>query len=180
MKASTTDSYKKAKSYPELEVVAKAKELAGIVFEVCERAPKKFRLDFLPAMRNAALEIVRNINRANETYIDIKLVRDINKTITAAAKQTAQSENTQGFEQLRLFVLKLAKAFKHEERVGKRLDHCFEALNLCKELDFLITLGTANQAVTSRQRERLAGMLENVRNMIGAYIKANKRQYGYE
>jgi hypothetical protein len=169
--------------HAELIVIVRAKELAAVVFEVCELAPKKFRQDLLPAMRNAALDIVRYINRANNTYIDVKLLKDLDRAVAAAEKMEAArafDEPPSEFEQLRLFALKLAKAFKHEERVSRRLEYSFEAMNFVNELEHLITLATGYQAITLRQRERLSDVLDHVKNLIGAFIKSDKKRYGYE
>jgi len=191
-KPKSNSKYHAPKVYVELKVVAKAKDLATVVFDVCSRAPKQFRGDLVPRMRNISMEIVRNIGRANETYIDIKLVRDIESTLGALKvieKQKLAVLEASGdfdvalkeddFDKLRVFILKLAKAFKHEEKVGKRLEYAHEALNLCGELDFLLALAMANKAITVAQRERLAGLIEDVKSMIGAYIASNKKKYGY-
>ncbi len=120
--------------------MSKAKALAGLVFEITEKSPKRFRFTLVSRMQNLALEIVTGIYRANDTYIDMKLVKDMNKSITHAQKAEKAAEEERIFFKNKLFELKLARATKIEERVSKRLDYSYGALTNIKLLDYLTEL----------------------------------------
>lgn len=61
---------------PDIMVIAKAKHLSALVFEVTERSPKRFRFTLVGRMQNLSLDIISNIYRANDTFIDVKAIKE--------------------------------------------------------------------------------------------------------
>ena len=65
----------------DLKVISKAKELSAVIFEITERSPKKFRFTLVSRMQNISLDIIAELYEANDTYIDMKIISDMTKTI---------------------------------------------------------------------------------------------------
>jgi hypothetical protein len=82
---------------PELAVIGAAKTLAGHVFKITQGAPKQYRFSLSGRMQNMALELVRLLYSANETYVDMKLLRDMDKSIEALAKRKKYESDSERF-----------------------------------------------------------------------------------
>ncbi len=65
----------------------------------------------------------------------------------------------------------------YTERVTKRLDFSFAALTSLKELDHIVTLAREMTCITPKQHEQMALHIYDVRNLLGAWIKSEKRRY---
>jgi hypothetical protein len=131
-------------------------------------------------MQNISLDIITKLYNANDVFMDINLIKDINKTLHALDKKSAAMTEMQEYHaQLKGLLLRLTKAIKLEERVGRRLDCSYGALTLLKELDHLVILAQQTQCITAKQQERLAEQMFNLQNLIGAFIKSDKVRYGY-
>ncbi len=65
----------------------------------------------------------------------------------------------------------------YTERATRRLDYAQDALTTMKELDYVIVLAREMLCVTPKQHEQLASHLWNVRNLLGAWIKSERRRY---
>ena len=63
------------------------------------------------------------------------------------------------------------------DRVAKRLDFSFAALTSIKELDHIVTLSREMTCITPKQHEQMAIIIFDVRNLLGAWIKSEKRRY---
>jgi hypothetical protein len=53
----------------EMTVVTKAKELCAYVMLVTQKSPKHFRFTFVTRMQNLALDVIKEIYRANDTFV---------------------------------------------------------------------------------------------------------------
>ncbi len=60
------------KNDSELSVIVKAKDLAGYIFTVTDKSPKKFRFTFVSRLQNMSLHIVESLYRANMVYVQDK------------------------------------------------------------------------------------------------------------
>lgn len=58
------------KTQSELTVITKAKDLCSYIFTVTQKSPKQFRFTFTSKLQNLAMEIIENIYRANETFVE--------------------------------------------------------------------------------------------------------------
>lgn len=164
----------------ELKVIAKAKELSKVVFEITESSPKKFRFTLVTRMQNISLEIISELYAANDTYVNAKILDDMDKSIAHAKNQKDfSSEEERMHYQNKLFELKLTKALTTEEKIKERVNHSYLALTKIKELDWLTNLSADMQCITLKQQERLAGLIYETRALIGGFIKSDKQRFGY-
>ena len=56
----------------DLTVVVRARALAGYLFTVTEKSPKRFRFTLTARMQNACLDILESLYMANDTWIDVR------------------------------------------------------------------------------------------------------------
>ena len=54
----------------ELSVITKAKELCSYVMTVTQKSPKQFRFTLVSRLQNYTLEIIENLYRANDTFVN--------------------------------------------------------------------------------------------------------------
>jgi len=54
----------------ELAVVMKAKDLCTYIVTITQKSPKQFRFTFVARLQNLAMDVIENIYRANEVFID--------------------------------------------------------------------------------------------------------------
>ncbi|MDO5396374.1 MAG: four helix bundle protein [bacterium] len=164
----------------DLNVIKKSKDLSGMIFEITERSPKKFRFTLVSKMQNLSLEVISELYMANDTFVDMKIISDMNKTIDFTKNiKSFKSEEERIYYRNKIFELKMTRAVKTEERVSRRLEHSYAALTKIKELDWLITLSAQMQCITTKQQERLAMLVYEVRSLIGGFIKSDKRRFNY-
>lgn len=62
-------------------------------------------------------------------------------------------------------------------RVAQRQEHAQVALTTAKELDYIIVLAREMVCLTPKQHEQAAKHLADVRNMLGAWIKSERKRY---
>jgi hypothetical protein len=63
------------------------------------------------------------------------------------------------------------------ERFTRRLDHGFMALTHMKQLDHLVIVAREMQCISAKQHEQLASRIWNVRNLLGAWLKSERRRF---
>ncbi len=56
----------------DLIVITKTRKLIEYIFTVTEKSPKKFRYSLIVRLQNLSLDILENLLRANEVFIDTK------------------------------------------------------------------------------------------------------------
>lgn len=161
----------------ELTLVKKAKLLSREIFNVTERSPKKFRFTLVNRMQNLALDIIENIYSANNIVVMAKLVSDIDKTLKGNANRSCKTQAEQLFLQTKKYQLKLVRALVIEKRLNDRLDFSYSALNKIRQLDYFISLAADEGCILKKQRERVAVLLYEVRSMLCAFIRADKKRY---
>ena len=66
----------------------------------------------------------------------------------------------------------------HTQRAIRRLEHSKTALTSLKELDHVVVLSREMQCITPKQHEQLVEHIYNVRNLLGAWIKSERKRYG--
>ena len=54
----------------ELTVITRAKDLSSYVLTVTEKSPKRFRFTLTTKLQNYALNVLENLYRANEVFLD--------------------------------------------------------------------------------------------------------------
>ena len=54
----------------ELTVVMKAKDLCSYIVTVTQKSPKQFRFTFVNRLQNLAMDVIENIYRANDVFIN--------------------------------------------------------------------------------------------------------------
>lgn len=166
--------------HDDLMVIAASKKLAEHIFRVGQRAPKQYRFSLIGRLQNLSLDIVGLLYRANETFIDQKMLTDMDKSIQALTGRGGYAtEQERYFHENKLFMLKLNRAQLFDSRVQKRFDRQHEAMTRLKELDFLLTLSRDMGALLPKQQEQAAKLLFDARNLLGAWIKADKKRFGW-
>ena len=131
-------------------------------------------------MQNLSLELISLINHANEVFIDLKLLADLDRSIKATATQTEYASEAEKLHaQDKLLTLKLTRATVFENRIGKRIDLQHEALSKLKELDYLLTVAVEHQVLLHKQREQAAALVWETRKLLGAWIKSDRQRYNY-
>ena len=58
------------KQTSELAVLTKSKELCSYIMTVTHKSPKEFSFSFVSRLQNLALDVVENIIRANEIFLE--------------------------------------------------------------------------------------------------------------
>ena len=56
----------------ELSVIVKAKDLASYLFTATQKSPKHFRYALISRIQNVILEIIGELTRANDTWVDAR------------------------------------------------------------------------------------------------------------
>ena len=56
----------------ELSVIVKAKDLASYLFAATQKSPKHFRFSLVGRIHNVSLEIIGELYRANDTWVDAR------------------------------------------------------------------------------------------------------------
>ena len=159
----------------DLTAVTKARELGGKIFAVTEKSPKKYRFTIASRLQNLSLEVISEISRANEVFVDVKLLVDLDKSIKALSEQKQfQSDTERFYIQNKILTLKLTRATTFDGRISKRIDLQHAALATLKEMDFLITFAKEQGAILPKQHEQITGLIWEVRKLIGAWIKTDR------
>lgn len=165
-----------------MTVLTKAKVLITTTFQYTENWPKLDRFTLKDRVRVAALEIYENLVLANETFVDFKLLEDLSKSIKhyEQKKKELSFDNPlyQSLEQ-KLTSLRLTAATQLGDRVSKRRD--FQGLVFARLsiMDFYIQLAFERKLITSEKEERWCHALTDVRNLLGAWIRADRKRYNY-
>lgn len=164
----------------ELTAIKKAKELSVVIFEVTEKSPKKFKFTLVSRMQNLSLDIISELYNANDVFVESVLLANMEKSINFAKRKNNYTNVIEWlFYKNKLYSLQINKALKADERITKRLDYSYNAMTKTKQLDFLVCLSAQTGCITQKQRERLAGLLYEVRCLIGAFIKSDKKRFNY-
>ena len=66
---------------------------------------------------------------------------------------------------------------QYAERATRRLDAMQEAMTALKELDYVVVLAREMVCITPKQHEQLAEHIFHVRNLLGAWIKSERKRY---
>ena len=66
------------KKKSELGVLTKSKELCSYVMTITHKSPKEYRFSYVSRLQNLALDIVENIIRANEVFLEKENVHSYN------------------------------------------------------------------------------------------------------
>lgn len=164
----------------ELSVIKKSKNLTALIFEITELSPKKFRHSIVLRMQNFAIDLVSALYMANDTIVNVKLLEDYDKSIkylNDKAKHDPQSLEPD--EKIKLFELKINRANIFSQRVTKRADYCFDAMNALKKLDWLCLLAKETGCITENQFKRIAPLLLEVRRLLAGFIKSDRKRYNF-
>lgn len=161
-------------------VITKSKELMKVVFEVTDKSPKKFRFSLVSRMQNLSMDILKNLYMVNETYIDMKLLNDLDKSILHYKNLKNKDNEERMHNENKLLNLKILKASKIDEKLSERFGYKYKALTELKELDGLVTLARQMQCITGKNQERLSIAMCDVRSLIGGWIKKEKLRLGYK
>lgn len=164
----------------ELTAIKKAKELSVVIFEVTEKSPKRFRFSLVTRMQNLSLDIISDLYNANDVFVESALLADMEKTISFTKQKRNYTNAVEWlFYKNKLYDLQINKALKKDERITKRLDYSYSAMTKTKQLDFLVYLSAQTGCITKKQQERIAKLLYEMRCLIGAFIKSDKKRYNY-
>ena len=172
-------------------VMTKAKELISITFQHTENWPKVDRFTIKDKVRNTALEIYELLVTANETFVDFKLLEDLSKSIKAyeVKRQDLQQvclkeERLEKHMELiamdnKLLTLRLTLASQIGDRVTKRRDLQGRVFSKISILDYYIQLALERKLITPKKEERWIEILTDVKNLLGAWIRVDRKRYNY-
>jgi hypothetical protein len=164
----------------ELNIIVKTKELINYIFRITQSCPKKFRFSLIAKMQNLSLDILSYLYKANEVFIDTKLLKDVEISIKHLQENNHYKTNEEKFyNENKLLTLKLTKATKFDEKLSKRMDYQFAALTNIKELDYIVTVSKEMQCINDKQHENIAKIIYDMKNLLGAWIKNDKKRYNY-
>ncbi len=174
-------SYYQPKKQSDLAVFSKAKELASGIFLITQDAPKKFRFSLVGRMQDISLQLVGHLYRANEIFIDLKIIQDLDRSIAALQRNQPgrNNEAEKHYLENKLLTLKLTKAARYQERITKRFDEQTSAVACLKELDFLLVLAREMQCISSKQHGQVSQYLSETRKLLGGWINSDRKRYGY-
>ena len=160
-------------------VITRAKLLSRLVFEITQTSPKRYSFSLVSRLQNTALDIVSCMYKANDTLIKLKLIDDMDKTISFMEnKKSGGGYPLSAEEERRLFQLKISRGLKYSERVTRRLEYSLEAMTALKRLDWLSVLARDMGCITQGQLERLSSEIFEVRRLLTGYIKSDRKRYG--
>lgn len=163
----------------DLKVIAKAKELSELVYEITERSPKKFRYTIVGLMQNLSLEIVTELYAANDTYVSSRLAEDLKTSIAHLGNKTEFTDpSVRLYNDAKLTMMKIERRRILTERAEERVNHSRAAMLKLREIDWLVSLAAKTQCITRKQQERLARAIYEERVLIGGFIKSDRQRYG--
>lgn len=58
------------KKESELTIITKAKDLCSYIMVVTQKSPKYFRFTFVSRLQNLSLDIIENLYRANDIFVE--------------------------------------------------------------------------------------------------------------
>lgn len=173
--------YEKNKKFTDLTVITKSKDLSKYIFETTQNSPKKFRFSLISKVQKISLDITEGLNNANDTFIDLKLLKDLDKSIVASEKELIKVKDNFEKQHLenKILTLKLTRASKFEERIMKRIDGQYKTMNQLKELDHLIVVSREMHCISYKQQEHIANLISEIRRMLYKWIESDKKRYKY-
>ncbi len=122
-----------------------------------------------------------HLYRANEVYVDLKLLQDLDRSIEALQQpgENGLSETEKNFRENKLLTLKLTRATRYLERASKRLDEQSAAMACLNELDFLLVLAREVQCISTKQHSQIAVLLAETKKLLGGWINSDRKRFGY-
>lgn len=172
---------KKKRKPKKLNIIKKAEELSSYVLIVTDSAPKKFRFSLISKLQNNALDVKSKLEDANDTFIDLKILKDLDKSIKYAEKQLEKTDNF--LEKLslenKILTLKLTRVNKLDKRIEDRLSFQYQALNILKDLDHLTTVSREMKCLTYKHQEHIASLIEDIKNMLYKWIESDRKRFNY-
>jgi hypothetical protein len=167
----------------ELTVFTKSQELIEYSLNITEKFPKKERFVITSRIQNTALEIYENLINANETFIDLKTLRDMKKTIKVLENRRKNDEKEKNeeyfFRENKLFMLRVNFSNKYDERINERRSYQNKALTNAKKLAFFIRLSFQKRYISEKQYEYWSLMTDEVKRMIAGWINSDRERYQY-
>ncbi|HBF76913.1 MULTISPECIES: four helix bundle protein [Clostridium] len=172
----------KNNNYEELTIIKKAKDLSAYIFQITQHSPKKFRFSLITRLQNYSLDLIDCLNDANTTFIDIKLLRDLDKSIRAATYKLNNVVKTQSeacYFGNKILTLKLTKATKFDEEIKQRLNLQHKALSLLQKIDHLTLTSKEMYCINNKQQEMIAKYISDIRKLLYKWISSDKKRYKY-
>lgn len=168
----------------DLLVFQAAKELIAYTLRIVEKFPKKERFVLVNQAKNAAIEIYAHLLQANETYIDLKMITDMRKTIRALEEQkktasAAVNLEAHYFRENKLLMLRLNLANKFDERIEKRRGEQNQALVKLKLLLFLAELAFEQRYLSAEQFKSWSALVAKTKNLTAGWISSERKRFQY-
>lgn len=161
----------------ELILITKTKKLSELIFKITQTSPKRYRFSLVSKLQNIALDIVSEMYMANDTIVNIRLIEDMDKTISYIKKK--DERELTDWEIQKLFELQIEREKKYNERTAKRMEHSLKALTNLRELDWLVVLAKEMGCITSAQMISTAKEIFEVRKLLSGYIQSDRKRYKY-
>lgn len=166
----------------ELIVIKMAKEFSCFIFKATQDAPKKFRFSLISKMQNLSLEMIGSLYKANDTFIDGRLLRDLDKSIEGTRKKKlklkSKSVDTEHIEN-KLLTLQLTRATKFDSIIRERVNNQYKAMTFLKEIEHLSYIAKDMQCLTYKEYERIGEYVLDLRNLLGKWIISDRKRYKY-
>lgn len=178
----TRNSYYRPKKKSEMRVLTKAKELITLTHNYTTNWPNVDKFTLKDRARLTALGIYENLVTANETFIDFTMLNNLRRSIKhyESKRDKFPEESIQYLLlQLNLTTLKLTTATQLGDQVKARRGIQGAAFTRLSILDYYIQLAYDLKYINGKQEERWCDLLADVRNLLGAWIKADRKRYTY-
>lgn len=169
----------------ELTVFTKVQDLIEYSLSITDKFPKKVRFTVTSRIQNTSLDIYNFLIEANETFIDLKTLKDMKKTINSLEhKRKNQSfDNTKNddfyFRENKLLLLRINFSNKYDERISERRNYQNHALASTKKMAFFVRLSFQNKYISLKQYTYWSEKIEEVKKMIAGWIRSDRERYQY-
>ena len=165
-----------------MRVLTRAKELITLTHKYTTNWPNVDKFTLKDRARLTALGIYENLVTANETFIDFTMLNDLKRSIKHYKNRRdmfPEDSIQYMLIQLNLTTLKLTTATQLGDQVKARRDIQGAAFTRLSILDYYIQLAYDLKYINDKQEERWCSLLTDVKNLLGAWIKADRKRYNY-
>lgn len=162
-------------------MINKAEELSNYILKTTDKSPRKFRFTLISKLQNNSLNIHAKLNEANDTFIDLKILGGLDRSIASATKQLDKTDNFMEklYLENKILTLKLTRSSKLEKKIEDRISCQYEALNFLRDLDHITTVAREMYCLTYKEQEHIAGLIEEVRKLLYKWIESDRKRFNY-
>ena len=136
----------KNKKKSDLMVIVKAKELCAYVMTVTQKSPKQFRYTFTSRLQNLTLDIMENLMRANDIFLQ---KGDVEPMKTRLDRQHSAMSSLQ----------KLSRVFDEDKAFMELLKHIIDSFEVTPGVEIVVVVGACHETRQSEHANRIRSHL---------------------